>query len=234
MEPTTETLILPKPYLSWSAFSCWLQNPERFKREYFANGKRLDSKFLQFGKGIAGLVEKLCELQKELGTKELALKKLIEIEHLDDITISVLTKLDTDGVAEFQMNTTISNVPLLSYMDLYNEEKFVFREYKTGTIRNPWNPAKVYKHGQLVFYAVALRSLTGKMPEYCHLDWIITDDSPKTGSVFDRCGKGLRLTGNIKSFKRVFDKRELDRMEEDIVRVANEISEAYKEYINQI
>lgn len=209
MQPDTEKLILPKPHLSWSAFSCWLQNPERFKREYFQNGKRLDSKFLQFGKSIASEIENGTYKER-------------------------LPNLEVYSEVEFQINTEINGVPILSYLDTYDPERNILREFKTGTHRNPWTPAKVYKHGQLVFYAVALRSLTGKMPEYCHLDWIITDDSPRSGSVFDRSSKELRLTGHIKSFKRVFDARELDRMEKDIVRVAHEISNAYKEFLKDL
>jgi len=209
MQPDTEKLILPKPHLSWSAFSVWQQNPERFKREYFANGKRLDSKFLRFGKSIASAIE-------------------------DGTYKETLPRLEVYSEVEFQINADVSGVPILSYIDSYDPINNVFREYKTGTERNPWSAAKVYKHGQLVFYAVALRAITGKMPEYCHLDWIITDDSSSDGDFWDRVSKKLKVTGNIKSFRRVFDQRELDRMEKDIVRVATEISNAYKEYLKDL
>lgn len=207
MQPDTEKLILPKPHLSWSAFSVWQQNPERFKREYFANGKRLDSKFLRFGKSIASAIE-------------------------DGTYKETLPRLEVYSEVEFQINADVSGVPILSYLDTYDPQKNILREFKTGTRRNPWDARKVYKHGQLVFYAVALRAMTGKMPEYCHLDWIITDDSMESNSVFDK-GK-LRVTGEIISFKRVFDNRELDRMEKDIVRVAREISDAYKKYLSDL
>lgn len=210
IQPEKEKLILPKSYISWSAFTVWKQNPERFKREYFGNGPRLDSKYLRFGKSIASAIEN--------GTYK-----------------ESLPRLEVYSEVEFQINAEVSGVPILSYIDSYDPIKNVFREYKTGMIRNPWSAAKVYKHGQLVFYAVALRAITGKMPEYCHLDWIITDDSCDESDFWSRVAKKLKVTGNIKPFKRVFDVRELDRMEAEIVQVAKEISEAYKEYLkNQL
>ncbi len=209
MEANTEKIILPKPHLSWSAFSIWTTNPERFKREYFGNGKRWDSPYLQYGKSIASAIEN--------GTHK-----------------EILPRLEVYDQVEFQINTEIEGVPLLSYIDSYDPINNVFREYKTGMERNPWDSRKVYKHGQLVFYAVALRAITGKMPEYCHLDWIITNEECSTGSIFDRASKKPKVTGNIKSFKRTFDVRELDRMQADIIRVAKEISEAYKAYLNDL
>lgn len=203
------TYILPKPHISWSAFSTWKANPDRFKREYFENGKRLDTRFLQFGKSIASAIED--------GT------------HKD-----VLPNLEVYPEVEFQINAEINGVPILSYIDSYDPEKNVFREYKTGTLRNPWTPAKVYKHGQLLFYAVALKSITGKMPEYCHLDWIITDDTKESASCWDKGNKQLQLTGHIKSFKRVFDEREITRMENEIAQVAGEISKAYQTFIMEL
>lgn len=48
-----EGLMLPRGYLSYSQMTCWLTNRERFRREYFENGKKLNTKYLTFGKGTA-------------------------------------------------------------------------------------------------------------------------------------------------------------------------------------
>ena len=201
-------MILPKPHISWSQLSCWLSNPERYRREYFEAGDKLDTKYLRFGKGIAKLVE-------EGKHKEL----------LPDLVV-----YDTP---EFEIKCEVAGIPILSYIDSYDSVGGNFREYKTGKI--PWTQAKVQKHDQLVFYATALKWSKGKMPEYCDLDWIETKETKtETDDFWRGSDKILDVTGRIISFRREFDPREVDRMETLIVKCANEISEAYKEFINEI
>jgi len=201
-------IILPKPHLSWSSMSCWNSSPGRFRREYFERGKKLDTRYLRFGKGIAELIANG------------KYKKL-------------LPELEVYEISEYEIRTTVKGVPILSYLDDYDPKRNVFREKKTGKI--PWTKAKVIKHGQLLFYAVALKHSTGKMPEYCDLDWIETKDGTIEVDDFWRENeKIVQVTGKIKSFHREFDEREVEKMEDLIVKSANEISEAYKLFINEI
>jgi len=202
-------LILPKPHISWSQHSCWTSNEERYKREYFANGAKLDTKFLRFGKNIATLIE--------------------EGKHT-----YLLPELETYDTPEHKINVMIRGVvPCLSFIDTYDSKLNVFREYKTGKIA--WTKAKVQKHDQLVFYAMALKWSTGNMPEYCDLDWIETVESQKETVDFWRDQpKSIETTGRIVSFHREFDEREIERMEDLIIRTAWEISDAYQEYLTEI
>lgn len=201
-------LILPKPHLSWSSMSCWNSSPARFRREYFEAGEKLDTKYLRFGKGIAGMIE--------------------EGKHLE-----LLPDLMVYDSPEFEIKTEICGVPILSYLDTYDSKNNVFREYKTGKI--PWTQAKVIKHGQLVFYATALKHSCGKVPEYCDLDWIETKEGSREIDDFWRENeKKIQVTGKIKSFHREFDEREIEKMEKLIVKSANEISEAYQEFLKEI
>jgi len=201
-------MLLPKPHISWSQINVWMSNPERFRREYFENAGKLDTKFLQFGKGIAKLIEsgKHKELLPELVVYELP---------------------------EFEIRTLISGIPILSYLDSYDPKLNVFREVKTGKI--PWTQSKVQKHDQLTFYATALKSSTGKMPEYCDLDWLETKEGIIEVDDFWRENeKLLQVTGRIVTFHREFDEREVDRMENLIVKCAEEISEAYLKFLDEI
>jgi hypothetical protein len=201
-------LILPKPHLSWSQLSCWQSNPTRYRREYFECGRKLDTKYLRFGKGIAGMIE-------EGKHKEL----------LPDLIVC--------DKPEFEIKTDVLGVPILSYIDSYDSINNVFREYKTGKI--PWTKAKVIKHGQLLFYAVALKHSYGEIPEYCDLDWIQTKDYKEESLDFWREGeKKVNITGVIKSFHRPFYEGEIERMERLIVKTATEISEAYKSFLKEI
>ena len=52
-------ILLPKGYLSWTQISCWLSNKNRYRREYFETGRKLDTKYLQYGKSIATIIEEL-------------------------------------------------------------------------------------------------------------------------------------------------------------------------------
>lgn len=201
-------LLLPKPHISWSQLTCWLTNKERYRREYFENGTKLDSKFLRFGKGIADLIEN--GKHKEL--------------------IPDLIVYDTP---EFEIKTEVLGVPILSYLDSYDSKENVFREYKTGKV--PWTQAKVIKHGQLVFYATALKWSKGVMPDYCDLDWVQTKEGGVEVDDFWRTNEGqINVTGHIQSFHRPFREVEVERMEQQILKVATEISEAYKEFIKEI
>jgi len=201
-------IILPKPHLSWSAMNCWETSKARFRREYFECGHKLDTKYLRFGKGIAELIE--SGKYKEL---------------LPDLIVY--------PVSEFEIRTDICGIPILSYIDDYDPETNLFREKKTGKI--PWTQAKVIKHGQLIFYATALKHSNGKMPEYCDLDWIETKEgSIEIDDFWRENEKIVQVTGRIQSFHREFDEREIEKMEERIVKAANEISEAYILFLKEI
>lgn len=201
-------LMLPRPWLSWSQLQMWQSNPARYRKEYFENGEKLDTKFLRFGKNIATLIEN--GQHKEL-----------------------LPDLQVYDSPEYKIECLVAGVPILSYLDSYNSIDNVFYEFKTGKI--PWTKAKVQKHDQLVFYATALKWSTGFMPDYCDLTWIETVESENEQVDFFReQSKIINVTGRVIMFHREFDSREIERMEELIVKVAREISEAYKAYIAEI
>lgn len=203
---TENKIILPKSYLSWSSLNCWLSNPKRFRREYFEGLEKLNTRYLQYGKGIAKLIE--------------------EGKHKE-----LLPDLITYASSEFEIRAKIKGIPVLCYLDSYDPVKNVLREYKTGT--QPWDMARVQKHDQLTFYAAALKSAYGKMPEYCDLDWIETKEDKSSKGGLQNSG-AINVTGRIISFHREFDERELERIEDLILKVAEEISDAYKEFIKEL
>lgn len=198
-------ILLPRPHLSYSQWSCWKTNPERYRREYFEKGAKLDTKYLRFGKGIAKLIE--------------------EGKHKE-----LLPGLPVFPIHELEINIRVRGVPILSFLDGDDDANLRFGEYKTGKIA--WTKARVQKHEQLPFYAVAKRALTGRMPTSADLIWIETKDTVIDEADFwSRVDQTIQVTGRIEVFTREFDERELDRVEADILKVALEISAAYKEYI---
>jgi alpha-galactosidase/6-phospho-beta-glucosidase family protein len=192
----------------------WLTNKARYRKEYFENGDKLNTPYLAFGKDIAELVE--SGNYKEL---------------LPDLVVY--------DKPEFEIRCEIAGVPVLSFLDSYDSENNVFIELKTGKI--PWTQSRVQKHEQLPFYATALKWRIGKIPEYCDLTWIETKDVGKkitwedeeTG-LHNEERKTIEVTGRLKSFHRTFDEREILRMEQLIIRTAEEISEAYIKFLKEI
>ena len=189
-------LLLPKNYLSWSQMNCFLTSPARFRKEYFKDGPRLQSKALTFGKNVHELVE--TDKYKEL---------------LPDLIVY--------PVHELEIRCEISGVPILAFIDNWHQDMNVFREVKTGMV--PWTMARVIKHGQLTFYAAALKQMTGTAPEYCDLDWIETKMGPAELAVRNDFWRDneteLNITGKLLTFHREFDPREIEKMETIFIEV---------------
>lgn len=185
-----------------------MTNRNRYIKEYFEGGKKLDTKFLAFGKNIATMVE--------------------EGRHHD-----LLPELEVYDTPEFKIECLVNGVPCLSFIDSYDSKRNIFLELKTGKIA--WTKTKVQKHEQLLFYATMLKWSRGEMPEYCDLVWIQTEEvEPEKVDFFRDDTKKVQVTGKIVSFHREFDQREVERMEELIKKVAFEISDAYQSYLNEL
>jgi hypothetical protein len=127
---------------------------------------------------------------------------------------------------EYEIEVTIRGIPILAKIDFYDSNTHTFEEDKTG--KHPWTRSRVQKHEQLPFYATVLRAKHGKMPEKCKLNWFETRDGKEGGLQND-----IEFTGEVKSFEREFDESECDRIEDLILKVAEEISEAYQQYIKE-
>jgi hypothetical protein len=193
-----------KPYISWSQLDLFSKNPSRYIAQYFGGKWDEGTPEMKYGGYIAKLIE-------------------------DGKHKELLPDLIVYSASEHKIMTTIGDVPTLSYIDSYDTETNTFREYKTG--KAPWTHPKVYKHGQLLFYAVVIRKVTGKMPEYCHLDWIETvDHTPKTTLEGFSNNKEIKVTGKITTFERRFTERELDMFEERIIETYQKIKDEWEKY----
>lgn len=227
-------LILPRGYLSWSQITCWINSRQRYINEYFEDGKKLDTKYLRFGSQFSKMVEDLCELMERIPDRHLAVQELRKTHPMDENMESVMMELDIEGVSEYEINCTVrGTVPVRAYLDKYVTRNGAIQEYKTGL--SPWTMAKVQKHDQLLVYGVALKWCGKPIPPYADLHWIETRELEEERKDFWRDGaKIITATGRIKTFHREFDEREFERMEEVIVRVATEISDAYQEHLSNL
>lgn len=236
-------LILPKGYLSWSQMSCWMTNPARYVKEYFEAGDKLDTRYLRFGSLFSKMVEELGEIMKRIPNRQLAIIELAKEYPMDENMQSVLMELEIDGVSEYQIGNSgrpedtnpvckvRGIVPILAFLDKYVMKNI--REYKTGL--GAWTMARVQKHDQLPFYGVGLKWSGQPLPTHADLDWIPTEEIETERVDFWRDGeKIIKAKGLIKTFHREFDEREFERMEDLIIRVAWEISDAYQNHLEQI
>lgn len=238
-------LVLPKGYLSYSQWDCWIKNPARYIKEYFEDGERLDTRFLRFGSQFSKMVERLCEILASQPNRALAVAELAKEYPMDENMQSVLTELDINGISEFQIGNSgregdfhpvvkvRGEIPILAFLDKYVMTDSGIQEYKTGLAK--WDMARVQKHEQLPFYGVGLKWMGRPLPPYADLHWVPTREVEQERVDFWRDGaKVIVATGQIKSFHREFDEREFERMEELILRVAWEISDAYQDYLSAL
>lgn len=245
MEPRHETMILPKGYLSWSQVYCWINSRSRYIKEYFEDSEKLDTPYLRFGSKFSKMVEDLEEIMKLIPDRFLAIQELKKKYPMDENMESVLMELNIEGTSEYQIgNSGKPNdkipvckvrgiVPILCFLDKYRPLELGIGEYKTGL--QPWTMARVQKHDQLPFYGVGLKWSGHPLPTHADLEWIETKESQEEKVDFWNDGaKIIQATGRIKSFHREFDEREFERMEDTIIRVAEEISEAYQDHLSQL
>jgi hypothetical protein len=227
-------LILPKGYLSWSQMSCWLHSKDRYAREYFDDGEKLDTRYLRFGSRFSKMVEELCKIMERIPDRAAAIVELSKEYPMDENMQSVLMELDIEGTSEYEINCKVrGEVTIKAFLDKYRTRDGSIGEYKTGL--SPWSLARVQKHDQLLMYGVALKWCGRPLPPYADLHWIETKEIETERVDFWRNGEKIILaTGKIKSFHREFDEREFERMEDSIIRVAREISDAYQEHLRQI
>jgi len=210
----------------------WLHSEARYRREYFDSTHKLDTKYLRFGGAFATMLEDMEVIYARTNNRALAIEELAREYPMTENMKAVLMDIEIEGISEYEIRTKVMGiVPCFSKVDKYDPINNVLREYKTGKI--PWTQAKVQKHDQLVFYATMLKWEGKPVPEYCDLDWIETKETEQVVEDFWReQPKILDVTGRILSFRREFDEREIERMEELIVQVATDISAAYQEHIS--
>ncbi len=185
----------------------WKKNPTRYKYEYFERGKRLKTRYLEFGNKVHEMIEN--------GSYH-----------------HILPGLTVYPERELKIETTVNGVPVLAFIDGCEPEENIFGDYKTG--KKPWTQQMLQKSEQMLFYATIFRVTTGRMPAHCEIHWLETTENCDESSTFWKEDRKLSLTGKTVTFRRHFDERELDRMEAEILKVAMEISEAYKQFINEL
>lgn len=202
---------LPRGYLSYSAYSLWQSDKTRFRQKYYEGIDNFQTAETIFGHKIAKSLE---DGQKIEGIKEYEkAEKKIEVELVEGLKI-------------------------LGYLDGFTEETLKIIELKTGHLdkngKAPWDNLKVRRHKQLVFYCLLVNLKYGKYNPDVTLQWLETEFKREQiefdGHILLGETKNLELTGRVETFDRHIEQWELDKMKEDIIRVALEISNDFTAY----
>lgn len=168
-------MIRPRPYISWSQLSM-LEASEKTYKKIYLNGCRLP-----INRGMALGTEIADALETETATGNI----------IHDLVIASIPKLSSiEKELTGELNFGKIKIPLFGKADTANKTLTSFKEYKTG--KTAWNQDKVDKHGQITFYCVIIKTITGKIPKDIELVWAPTEELPD--------GR-YNLTGEIKRFK---------------------------------
>ena len=200
---------LPRDYLSYSAYSLWKKDKNKFRRKYYENEKDFENAETIFGKKIAKALEDG--------------KSIKGVEKTKHPEYKIEAKLE-DGLK------------ILGYLDDLDEDTLQIREFKTGHLnakgKAPWDAVKVRKHKQLVFYCLLVKLKFGKYNPLTILEWMETvflDEKIEfSGYILTAKTKKLGLTGKVEKFERTIEEWELEKLKDDIILTAKEITEDYK------
>lgn len=195
---------LPKSYLSYSAMSTWLQSPDTYRKRYYENAPMVVTPELAFGKKIADLLEAKDESVSHI-------KQYIKPEQ--------------------KINCEIEGVPIFGFIDSFDPDTRSFYEFKTGRV--PWTQKRVDKHLQLDLYSLCIEEIFGSVNDDCELIWLETAQNKvkMTGLITHENSHNIVLTGTVKEFKRNITKDDREATKEMVVRIAEEISKDYTEYL---
>lgn len=211
----SEELKLPRKYLSYSAWALWNRNRDQFRERYYENKAGFSTRETVFGKEVA---------------------KMLEEDHGDLAHIPRYSEPEYDISIDIEWDGT--KVRILSYLDSFDPDECRIMEYKTGHLGKdgsvPWNQKKVEDHKQLDWYSMAVEAQHGRVHPECSLVWMETDwleDFVEyKGRKYSK-GKRLKLTGRVEIFTRYIYEWQRDKIRQEIVKAAREISADYSEWL---
>jgi hypothetical protein len=198
---------LPKPHISYSQYVLWKSSKDGYRKRYYLKEEPFKTVETEFGKKT--------DAHLDGGGK---IEGIIEYSH-----------------NQYRIEVEYKGLRILGYLDGFDEETFRILERKTGHKnpkgKVPWDRMKVRRHKQLVFYSAIVELKHGSVHPEVILQWLETEFQEETrefdGHTLKTKGRNLKLTGNIETFKREIKNWEKEKMLEDILLVAEEITADY-------
>lgn len=211
-------VVLPRGYLSYSAYILWKKDKVGFRRKYYENEKSFETVETIFGKKIAKMLE--------------------DTGGYITLADGTQKKIRSHGKMEKHIEVNLKGIPLMGYLDSFCDDKRAIIEYKTGHLSKdgkvPWDRIKVLKHKQLDFYSLLSELKYGEVDPNCWLIWLETkfqkDSREFAGHKLEAQSRRLELSGNVLEFPRIIYKYERENIKKDIIKVALEIHDDYARY----
>ena len=144
----------PKPYLSYSQFSLFKDNPKEYYKRYVDN-IRFSNKWTEFGKWVHSELEK---------------------PKSDDNVIELIRPNIKVGKNEVEVKAKLDDIPLLGYVDIMNNREKYIVDIKTSG--KEWTQKKADEEEQLTFYSILIREAYGWIPQELIIHWIETKGDP--------------------------------------------------------
>jgi hypothetical protein len=187
----------------------WKSDKTRFRKKYYENDPSADimTPEIFFGKTIA--------------------KRLEDGEHIE----GVMKYSET----EFRVLVELApGLKLLGYFDGFEPDDLSIVEYKSGRLSNkgvePWDDLKVRRHKQLVFYSLLTLLEFKRYNPKIKLQWLETEFTEPVkykGQIVEDGEPKLKLTGRVETYEREIKDWEIEKLKEEILLAAKEISEDY-------
>lgn len=199
-----------KKHLSYSAIDLWKKNKPEYRERYYKHKPSIVTPYTIFG----------TQVHKDIEEGNLT-----------------VTELDVSPFShEVRKEGFIGDVVVVAYIDLLNEDTLQVVDIKTSI--NAWDSVMVHKLDQLPLYSLLLRNELGKFNKYTGVLWLETEWKEKDvekknvrGFSMDVGGeKYLALTGKQVYLPRRLYKYELDELEQEVIRVADEIDADFTQW----
>jgi len=169
----------PRGYLSWSQLTLWERDPNLYYQVYLGDPVQSE----RYKKMLFGT--RYVELGKRMAT---TLENGFDVER-DPLFEMLSVFLPPYPQREFAINVDFEGIPIIGKLDGWNKKTMTIGEYKTG---KHWTQGMVDQAGQLSMYALLVWLKYKKLPKNIYLHWARTSEDVENG---------LRLTGDIKTFK---------------------------------
>jgi len=191
------TYNLPRPYLSYSAFSLWEKDKDAFRRRYYENEKPFETVETIFGKTVHEQLSPDGEKQIEVWLTE-DLKLMGFLDNFNEESLGI-TDYKT-GHLDSKGNAPWDRVKVQKHKQLVFYSLLVLLKYGkyNPIVKLEWLETK-FKNRSVEF----------------------------NGHILNTETRELELTGKKKMFERRVFKWEIEKMKREIIKVARDISKDY-------
>lgn len=168
---------LPAGPLSYTQFSSWEADPEKYISRYIIGEPYFESDGLLFGRRFSEALEAPDDCRDPhlmYGIEKLDILDQVEYKHKELFPGGLPTVAKYDSISMMQA-------------------KYI--EYKTGSADYPWTETAVWEHTQMWFYTAVMFVHTGCVFD-SELQWLETEKCLKTADF----PEGIRFTGRCEKY----------------------------------